>query len=230
MRPDENLSPARMAELEAWLDSNVYRQNVEFWERAWNMVKSAYTQMPDLSYLPSLPAGLTRAGARTVLDLGCGSGWLSVFLARQRFAVTGVDISPHAIELGRQWAAQEGLDIHFEVGDIARLSYPDGVFDAVVANSIFEHLTHDLATMTLARLKHILVPGGAFVGCFDKVGGGPGEYYELADHTHVYTDKGRKGMMLRNFNDDELRELFASWTVDDFTTTESGTRIVWAHS
>ena len=230
MKSDKSLSLDDPANLESWLSSEVYRQNVDFWERAWNMVKAAYTQMPEISYLPSIPEGLTRAGARSLLDLGCGSGWLSVYLARQGFSVTGVDISTHAVQLAKDWAAREGLDIHFEVGDIANLSYPPGVFDAVVANSIFEHLTHELARVTLARLKHLLAPGGAFVGCFDKVGGGPGEYYELSDHTHVYTDKGRKGMMLRYFGDDELKALFSDWTIYDFSTMDNGTRVVWART
>lgn len=210
------------------LDEEVYEQNIQFWDRAWGGVKTPYTQMPDLPYINSIPTALQQANAKRVLDLGCGSGWLTIFLAREKFDVVGVDLAEHAIELGQQWAAQENLSAKFEVADITNLNYPEASFDAVVANSIFEHLTYELAEATLKKLKQLVRPGGLFFGCFDKVGGGPGEYYKLEDGTHVYTDKGRRGMLLRFFDDDELRELMSDWTITSMDTIESGSRIVWA--
>ena len=216
-------------QLNSWRKLDVYQQNVGFWERAWNIVKTPYTQLPALPYLSSIGAGLRQANARRVLDLGCGSGWLSIYLARMGFFVTGVDVAHHAIELARLWADKENLEVQFDVGDLAELPYPAGAFDAVVANSVFEHLTYDLAHLVMSQLKDIIVPGGAFFGCFDKVGSGPGEYYELSDTTHVYTDKARQGMLLRYFNDDELRQLVSSFSIISFETLENGSRIVWAH-
>jgi hypothetical protein len=196
MSKEHPLSP--VSQLESWLGSKVYLQNLAFWDRAWNMVKVPYTQMPDLPYLSGIPEHLQKAGTRRVLDLGCGSGWLSIYLARAGFYVTGIDLAKHAIELG--------------------------------ANSIFEHLTYELAVVTIKQLKSILIPGGTFFGCFDKVGGGPGEYYSLEDGTHVYTDKGRQGMLLRFFNDEELQALFSGWRIEEFATLTSGSRIIWARS
>lgn len=219
-----------LAESNELKGSPVYKQNLEFWHRAWNMVKTPYTQMPDLNYVPWIPARLEERGAKRILDLGCGSGWLSIFLGRNKFHVTGIDISDNAIRLAREWADKESLNITFDVGDIGELPYPKGSFEGVVANSIFEHLTYSLARVTLARLSEMLIPGGIFIGCFDKVGGGPGEYYELDDGTHVYTDKGRQGMLLRYFNDDELRELFSDWTIVEITTLDSGSRFLIAHT
>lgn len=214
----------------SWRKSSVYRENVEFWEHAWNMVKTPYTQMPELPYLTSISDRLKKAGARNVLDLGCGSGWLSIFLARHGFFVTGIDIAHHAIELAKLWAMKENLEVKFDLGDIADLPYAAGTFDAIVANSVFEHLPYELAAAVISKLKYILIPGGTFFGCFDKVGGGPGEYYELSDKTHVYTDKARRGMLLRYFNDDELRKLFANFTLDMFEVLTNGSRIIWAHT
>ena len=210
------------------LDPDIYEQNQKFWDRAWNGVKTPYTQMPELPYLAAIPVTLQRWNATKILDLGCGSGWLSVYLAREGFDVTGIDIAQHAIELGRQWAEQEQLPIKFEAIDITKMPYSEGTFDGVVANSIFEHLTYDLAVTSLEQVRLALKPGGVFCGCFDKVGGGPGEYFELEDHTHVYTDKGRAGMLLRYFSDDELKQLFETWNLDSMETLESGSRLVWA--
>lgn len=222
------MNPAAKERLEALLSSDVYRENLDFWERAWSQVQKAYTQLPDLPYLTDIPETLTKRSVRSVLDLGCGTGWLSVYLAKQGFNLTGLDISVQAIKLAREWASKEDLDIHFDVGDIADMPYPDAAFDAVVANSIFEHFPLDVAEITMKRLKRILVPGGTFIGCFDKVGGGPGEYFELADKTHVYTDKHRKGMMLRYYKDAELQQIMSGWRIETMRELESGTRFVVA--
>ncbi|MBX9877723.1 MAG: methyltransferase domain-containing protein [Candidatus Obscuribacterales bacterium] len=209
-------------------DTDIYRENVDFWEKAWSPVKTAYTQMPDLPYLESIPAALKTHGCQTVLDLGCGSGWLSIYLARLGFSVTGIDIAHQAIHLARSWAKDEHLKITFETGDITDMSYVEDTFDAVVANSIFEHLTYHLAEQTIKELYSFIKPGGVFFGCFDLVGTGPGEFFELADKTHVYTDKGRKGMLLRCFSDEELQALFTNWEIISLKTIETGSRLLWA--
>ncbi|MFA7335538.1 MAG: class I SAM-dependent methyltransferase [Candidatus Obscuribacterales bacterium] len=189
----------------------VYQENISFWEKAWNMCKVPYTQLPDLSYIPRIAEELNKSGAKRVLDLGCGSGWLAVYLARQGFEVVGVDVSAQAINLANTWASQEDLKISFEVGDASQLQYQAGSFDAVVANSIFEHFPIKQAQLLTDKINSMLKVGGVFVGCFDKVGGGPGEYYTLEDGTHVYTDKARKGMMLRRYELEELQELFKTF-------------------
>ncbi len=206
----------------------VYRQNLEFWDRAWNMVKVPYTQMPDLDYVPKIPAALNSKISSRVLDLGCGSGWLSIFLARHGFNVTGVDIAKHAIELGQVWANDEKLAIDFQVQDISELKFEKSYFGAVVANSIFEHLTYSLAKQSLEAIHEMLEPGGIFVGCFDKVGTGPGEYYKLEDGSQIYTDKGRKGMLLRCFSDDEIKDFFSTWNLREFSEVAAGARFVIA--
>ncbi len=216
------------SELPDELTTDIYSENIAFWDKAWNPVKTAYTQMPDLPYLESIPRNLKEHGCQSVLDLGCGSGWLSIYLARLGFSVTGIDIAEQAINLAGAWAEQENLKITFEAGDITSMNYAAGTFDAVVANSIFEHLTLNLAQTTVAELFSLLRPGGIFFGCFDQVGTGPGEYFELTDKTHVYTDKGRKGMLLRCFNDAELKQLFSGWQIISLETIESGSRLLWA--
>lgn len=210
------------------LNEEIYQENINFWNRAWSMVRAPYTQLPDLEYLDQIPKVLQEAGTKRILDLGCGSGWLSIFLAKQGFEMVGIDLAPHAIELGNTWAQQEGLSIEFKAGDIISLDFPKQSFDAVIANSIFEHLPSKLAKETVAQIKTILKSNGLFYGVFDKVGGGPGEYFELDDSTHVYTDKGRKGMLLRCYNDEELRELFNDFKIDKLETLQSQSRILIA--
>jgi ubiquinone/menaquinone biosynthesis C-methylase UbiE len=67
-----------------------------------------------------------------LLDVACGTGNLSIPAARCGALVTGVDIAPNLIEQAKVNAAQEGLEITFDVGDAEQLAYPDGQFDTVV--------------------------------------------------------------------------------------------------
>ncbi|MDQ5934692.1 MAG: hypothetical protein QG574_1998 [Cyanobacteriota bacterium erpe_2018_sw_21hr_WHONDRS-SW48-000092_B_bin.40] len=200
----------------------VYQENINFWEKAWNMCKVPYTQLPDLSYIPRIADELKKNGAKKVLDLGCGSGWLAVYLARQGFEVVGVDVSAQAINLANTWASQEDLKISFDVADASQLQYQAGSFDAVVANSIFEHFPIKQAQQLTDKVNTMLGDGGIFIGCFDKVGGGPGEYYTLEDGTHVYTDKARKGMMLRRYELDELQDLFKAFKTMENDEVDGG--------
>ena len=207
---------------------SIYEGNIQFWENAWNMCKVPYTQLPALSYLPRIPEELKKHGVERVLDLGCGSGWLSVYLARQGFEVVGIDVSAQAINLANTWALQEDLKIAFSVGDIAALPYADNSFDAVVANSIFEHFPLDAARNIAAKIHDILTEKGLFIGCFDEVGGGPGEYFTLGDGTHVYTDKARKGMLLRRYSQEEILDLCRQFQAVGCHSIENGSTLVLA--
>ncbi len=55
------------------------------------------------------------------LDLGCGTGTQSIYLAQYGFDVTAIDFSPKAIDLARAKAKQAGVKIDFRIGDVTRL-------------------------------------------------------------------------------------------------------------
>ncbi|WP_305783336.1 class I SAM-dependent methyltransferase [Symbioplanes lichenis] len=109
---------------------------------------------------PALAALLdnTVRGPR-VLDLGCGTGELAIALARHGHQVTGIDISPVAVEAAR--AKATGLSARFEVGDATRIDLP--AFDTVIDCGLLHNLarTDDTAARDyVARLPQLTVPGG----------------------------------------------------------------------
>src|SRR5512135_76057 len=55
---------------------------------------------------------------RRALDIACGEGRNSIFLARQGFMVTGIDISREGIAKASKWATAEHLDIEFLQADL----------------------------------------------------------------------------------------------------------------
>ena len=107
--------------------------------------------------------------ARTVLDLGCGTGVAARAIARRPgFAgtVVGLDLSPYLVAAAQRLAEAEGGGdrIAFRVGDTCRLDLTDGAVDAVVAHTLISHV--DDPGAVLAEARRVVKPGGP-VGLFD---------------------------------------------------------------
>ena len=77
------------------------------------------------------------AGA-SLVELGCGSGWMSRLAARQGVHVEGYDIAPQMIEIARAEAEREGVDVRFEVGDYEQLDLGRR-FDACLLYDALHH-------------------------------------------------------------------------------------------
>jgi SAM-dependent methyltransferase len=96
-------------------------------------------------------------GAR-VLDIACGTGNVTIPLARRGARVTGLDMMPHLLEEARARAAREGLPIRFDEGFAETLPYPDGSFDVLV--SMFGIMFSPLPATVVSEMARVLRPGG----------------------------------------------------------------------
>jgi SAM-dependent methyltransferase len=105
------------------------------------------------AWLPTTPAD--------VLDLGCGTGSLSLLTAQQGHRVVGVDLSPNMVEHARRKLALAGLDAHFLVEDAAAPPPLGHDVDVVLAR----HLLWTLPDPTTALQRWIALtrPGGRLV-------------------------------------------------------------------
>ena len=102
-------------------------------------------------------------GARTVLDAGCGYGYLSRFLADHipaRATVVGMDVSERFLETARTLADDR---LTFVKGTLVALPFPDGAFDLVVCNSVIEHIPHTLRAGALREIVRVLCESGTAV-------------------------------------------------------------------
>lgn len=212
--------------------TDYYQENKDFWETAWARVKNLHKKPTETEYLDSLPQGLKEHGVKTVLDLACGSGWLAVYLNSFGFETTGTDISESAIKLAHRWVAEESLtNIDFKVQDMIYPDFPEDHFDAVVISSCLEHLDKERAAEFFSNIKKVVKADGILFACFDRVCvGTKGEFETRDDGSRVYTDDLRKGMLLRNYSDDELKEMMQAnkWQILSFETTAKEARLVWA--
>ena len=97
-----------------------------------------------------------------VVDFGCGTGVLSVELARWAHRVTAIDRSPVAIEAARVRARREGMhNIHFVEADLHALPKNLGGKDLVVISQSLHHV--EQPQRVLAGAARVLKPGGRVV-------------------------------------------------------------------
>jgi len=98
------------------------------------------------------------AGAREVLDVGCGEGQVARLAAAGGAArVVGVDPTWAQLVLARE----RGGGVGYARSDAAALPFPAEAFDAVVACLVFEHI--DTVDEALAEVGRVLRPGGVFL-------------------------------------------------------------------
>ena len=100
-------------------------------------------------------------GAR-LLELGCGGGSPETKRLAERFAVTGVDISPRQVERARA-AIPEA---EFVCADFTELELPAGSFDAVCSFYVFNHVPRERLAPLLVNTHRWLRAGGWFVAAF----------------------------------------------------------------
>ena len=104
-----------------------------------------------------LDAYYPRDGRLGLLDIGCGTGAMLDMLAPFG-EVIGADFAPQALEFCRARGREQGRHYPLTRADVRRLPFAEGVFDAVTAMDVIEHIDDDKAAS--AEIFRVLRPGG----------------------------------------------------------------------
>jgi 2-polyprenyl-3-methyl-5-hydroxy-6-metoxy-1,4-benzoquinol methylase len=97
----------------------------------------------------------------TALDLGCGQGRNSFWLASRGFTVTGLDLSPVAIEQATAVAEELDVDVSFESVDLTTWDPAGRAWDLVVLTYL--HLSGERRPVVHGAAKRAVAPGGRLI-------------------------------------------------------------------
>ncbi len=97
----------------------------------------------------------------SAVDLCCGAGTNSIFLAKQGFDVVGIDISKSAVKIAKRRADKERLKIDFRVGDVLKFDL-DKRMDFALDRGCFHHVPPGRRMEFAMNLAGLVKPGGKF--------------------------------------------------------------------
>ncbi len=105
-------------------------------------------------YLPEKPP-------LRILDVGCGTGFFTILLAKQGHQVTGTDLTPDMVANARILAKEELVNCDFEIMDAEHLSFADNSFDVVISRNLTWTLPE--AAQAYKEWTRVLKPGGVLL-------------------------------------------------------------------
>ena len=130
-----------------------------FWDQRFGVPEYIFGTDPNVFL--TTQAHRLRQGDK-VLDIACGEGRNSVWLAGRGCEVLGVDISPLALEKARRLAAERGVPVTFLEGDIRHWQWQPEIFDAVVCLFIQFAAPEDRGRL-FEGFQTTLKPGGVLL-------------------------------------------------------------------
>jgi ubiquinone/menaquinone biosynthesis C-methylase UbiE len=113
--------------------------------------------MDDFRELAERLAGKAPAGSR-VLEVAPGPGFLSIEMARRSLHVTALDISRTFVEIARENALREGVEVDFRLGNASEMPFESASFDFAVCRAAFKNFSEPVKA--LREMHRVLRPGG----------------------------------------------------------------------
>ena len=105
-----------------------------------------------------------RAAGGTVVELACGTGRISVPIAKAGVRVIGVDASAAMLQVAREYAAAHGVELDLRLGDLREPPVPERVPLVLIPFRSLLHMTTEPERLRALRAaRELLVPGGRLV-------------------------------------------------------------------
>ncbi len=140
--------------------------SLEFYDR----LAGAFDVMTDWSArlaleMPFLQRVLEEHNARSVLDAACGTGRHAIALAQKGYRCAGCDASREMVERARGNAEKAGVEVRFEVAELAQLGGFPQTLDAVLClgNSLPHLLSPEELLQAISQMRDRLRPGGVMI-------------------------------------------------------------------
>ncbi len=134
------------------------------------------------------------------LDVGCGTGLLTLPLAQRARRTAGVDLSPAMLKKLSAAAARRGLRVALHQGTALNLPFGDGQFTLVTTAFMLLYLTPDEKRQALAEMRRVLAPGGR-LGCLSSRGEIADIFLTRAEWERLLAEAGFSGVRIEDSHD-----------------------------
>ncbi len=141
-----------------------------------------------------------------VLDLCCGTGWLSNMLSKVANSVSGIDKCAEAIE----YAKLKYKAPNYFIMDATELTFRNNVFDLVVFREAIEHFTCKDSMAALEQISRVLKPNGILYGTTGSRVTPLNEIEKNPFHERLFTRSELMGLLNTYFNRVEINYEHAS--------------------
>ena len=122
---------------------------------------------PSSELVKLIESGVVEKGA--ALDICCGSANNAIYLAKQSFTCYGIDISPTAIEYGKQKATKAGISCALTSGNALKLPYPDSTFTLIFDRGCFHTIAPEDRQTFISGIHRVLKPKSKYqLICFSS--------------------------------------------------------------
>lgn len=183
------------------------KEEMEIGYKKKNFIEAKYDFVDEMMKLGSISA--VEDGNAKVLDVGCGVGGTSRYLAKQLgkgASVTGITLSPNQVKRAQELAVEQDLpNAEFKVMNALDMDYEDNSFDVVWACESGEHMPNKEAYIN--EMMRVLKPGGKFVMA---------TWCQRDDRKVPFTKKDEK----------DLRFLYEEWTHPYFISIENYAELI----
>ncbi len=150
---------------------------------------------------PEVIAAAKMLKSGKVLDIGCGLGRNSLYLAKQGFDVTAIDLSQVAIQMLREEATQRGVQINAIIGDVKQALLPTD-YSLIICTRTLQHLEVANSQWMIKRMQEKVIPGGLNV---------------VTVYCHGPLEDDRIFTPGHFFNKNEIRDLYKDWKIVSHT-------------
>jgi SAM-dependent methyltransferase len=199
----------------------VRHSGAEYWDRYFRHLRETGDDLDwGAQWVQPFLGPLRAVGARTLLELGCGTGNDAWRLADQGYQVAAIDVSMEAISWAR---SRFGSMVDFVLADIANpLPFPDAGFDAVMSNVALHMFADDATRAIFAEVGRVTRPGGLFVFHVNALEDRPLRVQRRPVARELEQDYvlEQSGQTVRFFSEPYLHRLLEGWAEVDTAFVE----------
>jgi len=185
-------------------------------KKRWNEIYRKQVELSIDRTLPPIAEIFKDYGVRRVLDLACGSGRHTLYLAKLGFEVYGIDISEEGIKIAKSLLDKNNIYAELTIGSMyEKLPYDNNFFDGIICIRSLNHSTIENIRKAIGEMERVLKPEGlVYITVRKRVSKKKRlPFKEIAPRTYIPLEGKEKGVIHYLFNKSILKKEFHNFKI-----------------